>query len=388
MGAKDILRVLYSPQKAFKDIIQNPSYLGPLVLLIIFVVAQDGGSYVVASRSYIEQTMPMGDQKDLWTENSAFWQANPGVSISNNTIDFINGTAYYGQTSIQFSIDNGTKLQLALADLGGSINCADDGFNNLSFRIKIAAPIANPTNVTFYLYSLSDSDFFFYDLSYAFSSNTYGKWNNITFQLDSGDWSIHGSPKWSNISSILIESNWDNPSRLNVLIDGLFFRGSFKDPIELYGISYLATSALNAIAPFLFEWLILTVLIYVLIKALKGEVVWKPLMVAVGFALISIVIQALIIAVVYAELPTIYYPLEVLAGVLGEFEIAYQVILDSIAFVTLVGGILQAVIYALTVALCTFIVRSITEFGWIKSLSVSGLALLFTIIILGFVLGI
>ena len=86
----DILRVLYAPQKVFKKIIKNPSYLGPVILLIIFVLAQVGSSYLVASRSYIEQTNPLGDIGDSWTANSLNWDATPGVIITNNTVDFIN----------------------------------------------------------------------------------------------------------------------------------------------------------------------------------------------------------------------------------------------------------------------------------------------------------
>ena len=136
-------------------------------------------------------------------------------------------------------------------------------------------------------------------------------------------------------------------------------------------------------------------------------------MVAVGFALVILVIQSLMLIAVYTTLPNIYYPLEVLAGVSGEFQAAYQVILDAIATVTLVSAIIQLVIYGWTAVLGTFITRAITsdkkiaeqvskgkvasdttissdvtEFGWMKCLLVSGLSLFLTIIILGLLLGI
>jgi len=87
--ARDLLRVIYAPHKVFKEIIKNPSYLGPMILLIIFVLAQLGSSYVVASKTVIEQTMPLGDRADEWTANALDWNSNQGVKISNNTIDFI-----------------------------------------------------------------------------------------------------------------------------------------------------------------------------------------------------------------------------------------------------------------------------------------------------------
>jgi hypothetical protein len=156
---------------------------------------------------------------------------------------------------------------------------------------------------------------------------------------------------------------------------------------------------LNAITPFIFQWLLLTGLIYVIIKGLKGNVTWKPLMVAVGFALVTMVIQALILIAAYTALPKIYYPLEWLAGVPGESDVAYQFISNEVAQVSLVAGIIQVVVYVWIVALGAIITRDITapvgegvpgvqQFGWIKSILVSGASFLLTLLILGFILGI
>jgi len=385
--ANDILKVLYAPQKAFKEIVQNPRYLGPFILLIIFVVAQVGSSYVVASRSYIEQTMPAGDQGDVWTQNAALWQANSGVTVSNNTADYINGT-YYGSISIEFSASNASSVWMELNNLDGSVDCGVDGFKNVSLRVKIVTPDVKPENVSLYLYSLSVSNFY-YDLTNAFSNSTVNVWNNITLPVGSGDWlSSNTAASWENITSLKMDFAWSSNSSIDLRIDGLFFRGVFKDPLEIYGVSYFATSALNAVTPFLFQWLLLTGLMYVIIKGLKGNVTWKPLMVAVGFALVTMVVQALILIVTYTTLPNIYYPLEVLAGVPGEFDVAYQVILNAIATVTLIGGIVQIAVYVWTIALGAIITRAITAFGWLKSLLVSGASFLLTLLILGFILGV
>lgn len=413
MVANDVLRVLYAPHKVFKDIIQNPRYLGPFILLIIFVVAQIGSSYVVASRSYIEQTMPVGDEGDVWTENAVLWQAGPTVTVRNNTADFINSTLYYGSTSIEFAASNASNVWMELNSLDGSVNCGADGFKNVSLRVKLVAPDVKPENVSLYLYSLSGSSFY-YDLTQKFSSSDVNVWNNITLTVGSGDWiSSSADATWENITGLKMDFTWPSNSSITLRVDGLFFRGNFQDPFERYGSSYLISSALNAIAPFLFEWLLLTGLMYLLIKGLKGNVVWRPLMVAVGFALITLVIQALILAVVYTSLPSLYYPLEVLAGTPGEFEVAYQVILDEIASVNMVSYILQLVVWVWTIALGTFITRAITSdkkiaeqvsmgkpaldttisgevtgFSWMKCLLVSGVSVFLTSIILSFLLGI
>lgn len=400
MFADDILKVLYAPHKAFKKIIHEPKYLGPFIVLIIFVVAQIGSAYVVASKSYIEQTFPATGQGDAWTENATLWQASPGVTVSNNTIDYMNST-YYGSTSIDFSASNVSSVWMEnnWNGLNGSVNCGADGFKNVSFRIKIVAPDAKPENVTLYLYSLSGSNFH-RDLSSLFSNSTFNVWNNITVPVgsESGWVSSSAEANWE-IAGIKMEFTWSSNQSVDLRVDGLFFRGIFKDPLEMYGVSYLASSALNAVTPFLFQWLLLTGLIYVIIKGLKGNVVWKPLMVAVGFALVAMVIQAVILAVVYTTLPKIYYPLEVLAGVSGEFQVAYQVILDAIATVSQIGGIVQIAVYVWTVVLGAIITHEITgiavegapslpQFGWMKSILTSAASFVLTLLILGFVLGI
>ncbi|MCW4045440.1 MAG: hypothetical protein NWE94_08000 [Candidatus Bathyarchaeota archaeon] len=398
MVADDILKVLYAPHKAFKKIIQEPKYLGPFVLLIIFVVAQLGSAYVIASKSYIEQTLPAVGQGDMWTQDSALWQASSGVVVSNNTLDYVNST-YYGKNSVQFSASNLSSIWLELKDFGQSVNCGVAGFKNVSFRIKVASPSAKPECVTLHLYSLSGSSFT-RDLTSEFSASSGNVWSNITVQVGSGiGWTSSGAEaKWENITGIKLEFAWSSDQNVDLRVDGLFFRGIFMGPLEMYGVSYLASSALNAITPFLFQWLLLTGLIYVLIKGLKGNVVWKPLMVAVGFALVAVVVQAVILTGVYTTLPRISYPLEVLAGVSGEFQIAYQVILDSIATVSTISGYIQIAIYVWIVALGALIVRDITaqpvqnapsfqQFGWMKSLLTSVASFLLTLLILSFVLG-
>ena len=418
MAAKDILEVLYAPHKVFKKIVQNPGYFGPFVLLLIFVLAQIGTSYVTGSRLYIEQVMPVGTEADAWTESATLWQANPGVVVSDNNVDFINGSEailgfpdYYGNSSIEFAISDNNTLQMSLNDFGSQVNCGANGFTELFFRVKIVTPDANPENVTLTLYSLTDANFFYYDLTSDFATNVANFWSNISVPVGSGDWLSNGIPIWENITGLKLEFAWSTSADIDLRLDSLFFRSSFGTQIELIGgvLPFIANSALNAFAPFLFEWLLLTGLIYLLIKGLKGNVVWRPLMVAVGYALITMVIQAVIVTVVYTTLPDLYYPLEILAYVPGEFEAARDVLLSQLANINMVEYIIQAAVWVWTVALGTFIVRAMTgdkkiaeqvgmgkaaldatassdvmEFSWMKCLLVSGASMFLTIMILGF----
>jgi hypothetical protein len=414
---QDIIRVLYAPHKAFKAIVQKPGYLVPIFLLIIFVLAQVGSSYVIGTRSYIEQTLPTGVDGDVWTDNATLWQANPGVTITNNYVKYINATPaisgfpdYYGNSSVEFKESNSSLIQMALTDLGGQVDCGANGFQNFSFRVNIVSPAPTPESVNLTLYALGDFDFFSYDLTSAFSNSVANVWNNLTIPVGSGDWSTIGSPSWENITSLKLDFSWSSSSDVDLLVDGMFFKGKFETQIDLIGATaYLANSTLNGFAPFLFEWLILTGIMYLLIKGLKGDVVWKPLMVAVGYALITLVIQSIIITGIYTTLPNLYYALDILNYIPGEFQAAYDVLLNQIADVNTASYVVQAAMWVWTVALGAFVTRAITgskeiaehvsmgkpaleapasgevtAFSWMKCLLVSGASLFLAIVIMGF----
>ena len=401
MALTNILKVFYAPHKLFKEIVQKPTYLAPLIVLIVFVVVQFGASYVVATHSFLEQTMPTADQKDVWTENPTLWMAGSGVAISANHNDYINASDYYNNTSIEFKVSNSSGLQMALTTLDGSVNCGADGFKNMSFRVKSVEPSDRPYNVALYLYSLNDTNFFLYDLTSKFSNSSASVWNNITIPVGSGDWTSSGTPKWENITSLRIDFAWNNSSNIDVRIDGLFFRGMYETPLVVFGSTYLLTSLVSSLTSFLFQWLVMTALMYLIIKGLKGKVLWKPLMVAVGVTLATLIVQAVILVVAYSTLPNIHYPLELLAGVPVEYNVAYQALLNSIATVTLIAGIVQVAVLAWNSGLGTFITRAVTgiappspvdesapsapqPFAWSKCFFVSIASVLLTLVILYF----
>jgi len=361
MVVTEILKVFYAPHKVFKEIVQKPSYIAPLVVLVLFVIVQFGSSYVVASRSFIEQTMPTEVQKDAWTENATLWRAGSRVVISENNFDFINASAYYNNTSIEFKVSNSSSIQIELTALDGSVNCGADGFKNMSFRTKILAPSTKPENVTLLLYSLGVSNYFTYDLTPAFSNYTANVWNNITVPVGSGSWLTNGVPNWENVTSLRIDFQWETESNLDLRIDGLFFRGIYKTQIEIYGNAYLLSSAFGSATDFLLQWVVLAAVMFLLIKGLKASVFWKPLLISVGVALIILVVQSIALSAAFSTLPNLYYPIEYLAGVSGEFEAAYKVLVDSVASVNTITGAVIIIILAWNVALGAFIVREVTS---------------------------
>ena len=73
--------------------------------------------------------------------------------------------------------------------------------------------------------------------------------------------------------------------------------------------SYLAL-ALQVV----FTWIILTAIIYLFFKALKTDVVWKPLLIAIGFSTIAMVVREVINLVASLAMPAIYMPYDVTSG--------------------------------------------------------------------------
>ena len=407
MVINDILKVLYAPHKVYKAIIQNPKYLGAFIVLLLFVAVQTGADYVYASKTYPEQTLPAADQGDVWTQNATLWQANSGVIITNNHVDFINSTPiisgsppYFGSSSIKFAASSISNVNLNMSSFGGPVNCGADGFKNITLTVKLVTPDVKPENVTLYLYSVSDSNFFSYDLTSLISNGAVNVWNNITVPVGTGAWvSSNSAASWGKITSLKMDFVWPTDSNVDLRIGGVFFRGIFKTPLETYGNEVLLFNfALSYSTHFILQWLLFTALMYLLIKGLKGNALWKTLMVAVGFAFVTMVVQALILLVAYAQSPDLYLPLEALAGSADLNLVLSKTALGAINFLNLTQSVASVIVFVWTIALGAIITRSITapvpaaegtpvmsqQFGWMKSVLVSGASFLLMLLIVGF----
>jgi hypothetical protein len=381
---KNIFKVIYAPRKAFNEIIQNPKYIGPILIMLLFTVANMGFMYTLISKTYAEQTLPTAEQRDIWTENSALWTA-PNVTIKDNFVDFINGT-YYGNRSIEFSIVNNTQISMQLNDIG-SVNCSSpDGYKNLYVRIKRISPEDTPENVTIYLFSATSSDSFHYDLTDRFSNSALNVWNNLTIQLESG-WDSIGNASWENITGLKLEFGWLNNSNITLLVDGLFFGGIFESPVENV-TNYMINFSIVTVMQFVIKWVFLGGLLYLMTRAFKAKTVWRPLLILAGFALITMFVQAVINVATFSTLPTLYYRFELLGGVKGESENAYNEILNNTWLVSQINGYIQIVVHFWTIALCAIATRLLAEFAWSKSLLIATVAYFVTIMAQGFILGI
>ena len=383
MFAYGIFKIIYSPFKAFKEIIEKPKFIGPFLVMILFIVANLAFVYVAVSKTHVEQTLPTASQLDEWTENRTLWVSNAKVTESD---DCVNGS-YYGSKSIEFSTVNDTQIWMELNNIG-PVNCSGiEGYKNMSFRIKmICSTIIKLSNASLFLYS-SQADYFYYNLTKHLTPFNNTIWNNLTIPIgpESGSW-LNGPTRadWSNITRLRFE--FELPENTNVTrLDGLFFRGVFKSELE-NAASYMPSYSLSAFMQFTIRWGILGGILYMISKALGSKAAWKPLLILVGFALITVFIQTIINTGVYATLPTLYYPLEFLGGVQGEYEIAYNKILEETWLVYMIGNYVQIAIYIWTIALCAIATRLLAEFSGSKSFLVAMAAYVITVLVESFIL--
>lgn len=383
---KNIFKVIYAPQRTFREIMQNPKYIGPLLILIFFTVANTGFIYIMISKTHVEETLPIAEERDRWTENRTFWTQTPGVNITENDVDYINGT-YYGNKSIEFSIVNSNFISMQLNDIG-PVDCSEqEGYKNLSLRIKQISPESNPENVTIYLFSSTSSDYFQSNLTENFSNSTSGIWNNLTIPLGTERWLKASAADWGNIKGITLEFTWSNDYNITLLVDGLFFRGIFTSLAESASTAYMLNFSLLYVMQFVIQWVILSGLIYIMTKAFGAKTVWRPLLILVGFALVTLFVQAIVNLAAFSTLPALYYPLELIGGVKGESEIAYSKLLEETWLVSMINRYLQVIVYMWTILLSAITIRLLAEFPWIKSLLIATVAYLVSILAESFILG-
>ena len=388
MYVSKVLKVLYSPRKTLKEVIQDPKYVGPLLIMILLIAANVGSAYLVFSKVHDEQVLPNGTKLDEWTQNSTFWTSNALVTESS---DSITGT-YYGNASMAFSIQNVTQVSMRLNGIG-SINCsAPNGFSLLSFRIKWTDPVTKPEDVEIQMFSANSSDYFYNNLTGTFANFIYNVWNNLTdasaIPLGAGWNSTGPNVDWGNVTGLQMQFTWAGNSNITLLVDGLFFLGPYESRLETAGTTYLLSYGLMSGAmQFVLTWIVLSGLIYIVVRAFGGKLVWRPVFIAVGFILITMFIGTLITAIGYSTWPTIRIPFDLFGGVQGEGQAASKTISDQTSLVYEVTTIAQYIMWLWTAVLASLITRLTAEFSWAKSVLVGALAYFITILVVGFMVG-
>jgi len=381
---KQILKTLYAPHKAFREIIQNPKYLGPLLIMVMLVIANVAFTYAATTKTIVEYSTPTGEKLDEWTENSTLWTSNAAISESNDSIT----GGYFGNASIAFAVKNATQVWANLDNVG-PVNCSGpDGFDKLSFRTKWTTLQTQPANITIKLFSNSSTDYFSYSPTVNTLNLTYNIWNNLTIQLNNTDWS-NSTPdvNWTKITEFRLELAWNESSNITLLVDGLFFHGPFSSLYENAGSLYMINYAILGFMQFIVTWVVLAGLTFILTKAFGEKLVWKPLLILVGFVLVTMFVQALVNAIAYATLPNMRYPFELLVGVKGEAQAVVDSIDSQTVIVAYIQRIMQIAVGIWTIALVALAVRILAAISWVKSIAIAAIAYIVTLLVESFIVG-
>ncbi len=387
MQIPNILEVIYAPHKALKKLAEHPTIVAPILVLLIYLVANVGYFYVSAAKVNLEQTVPAGTIDNEWTQNVTLWTSNvQNISLSD---DFLNGTTYllsqyYGNSSLAFSTANNTEVWMQLQGIG-PINCTSpEAYDKLSFRLKWSGPSANPVNVTIQLFSANSSGSFYKSLEPDFASSVGGQWNNETTLLGAEGWSAtSGTSDWSNIVGLKLDFTWQESSNITLQIDGVFFHGPLESYFDIYGSGYLLNVALSNVLQFTITWVILSALVYLLAKFLRGQLVWRIVLIPIGAVLITLFVLAVVNLIGTASVPNVNYSFELLSGFKGEpaTDSAYNSIINQTQIANLVGMYGWYAIQIWTAILCSVAVRVLAGFTWMKSILVGAMAYLICLII-------
>lgn len=379
-----IMEVLYAPHKAFKEIVQEPKYIGLILILVLFIATSTMYGYTILSKSYVEKILPNVDpsigQFDTWTENSTMWSSPQRAEITEDFNDFINGS-YYGNRSIVFSVPKSSKISMTLMEIG-PVNCSGpEGYKNLSLRIKIVDPKIVPSTASIYLFSGKGSNYFYYNLTDSLSRSTAGAWINLTIPLATENW-VKSNGDWSNITGVGLAFDWPKDYNISVLVDGLYFRGIFKTPIEIDATGYLLSYSVSSLLQFTILWFSISGIIFIVLRIFRVATVWKPILVSVGSALIILSVQALVnMVAVLLTLANIYYPLEYFGGTMTEMIAVATKMSEQASLFLTVRSYIEIAIYTWITLLCTIANRLLTQLSWTKSFLASAVALFFAHII-------
>jgi hypothetical protein len=303
-----IFKVIYSPFKAFKEIIQKPKYIGPVLIMVLFVLASIGSEYARASKLYVQQTLPNTldpYNPDPWTENCTMWISNAEITCNND--DFL-----LGRKSIQFNIIDNDIIWMELKNFG-QINClSTDGYKNLSFCIKWINPTADPPqNASLYLSSMDTTDQFYYDLAERINQTENDKWNNFTIPLglDAEQWvNKSAQTAWNNITGLKLDLVWaqSTGSNLTILVDKVYFQSANFEPLTSSMGSIIVFSAFNAVTTFCIYWMVSGVAVFVAGKMFKIKAEFRVFLIIVGYALIAMVVMQVLFSILYLLIAPLY----------------------------------------------------------------------------------
>jgi len=348
--AHDVLKTLYSPLKAFEEIVKKPDIKGPLLILALFLIITAGLQYASAVKVSDEEPMT---NRDEWTE-TAEWTLKWASNGEESTRD---ADSVSGNYSVVSSVVANESIWMKLTGIG-PINCSGDGtYERLSFRIKWVHGngIFPYSEAALQLLSNNENESSKLDFSDKIS-NSSGKWSNVTVDVGPKSQGWEPIPSWENVTGLEFRLVWLVPSNLTMKIDDLYF-AKFVPLTKYYFDGWFSSLMMSALSFFL-NWGVYGGILLLVIK-LFGEKAgsWKELFVVVGYLFSVRIVYLLVTVALIPTLPEVR--LENLA------EIWYPTLpYQAILYLSVVTDVWMAV-------LCTIAVRFFCNFTWKKAIGIA-----------------
>jgi len=397
----DIFKVIYSPVKAFREVLENPRYVGPVLIIIISLFLTMGTNYVSVSKHYVETITPTSP-RDAWTnmtDPSLMWITNASVGsvagVSNANSDLL-----AGNYSVGAIVTNASEVWLKTnATSIGTINCSNSGFRTFYYKLmyvgfnQTQAP-QNPQSASLRMFSYNnESRYFEFDLLSNSQRylNTSQAW--IDANLILSDWKeINVSAAdWSNITGFEFVLVFPQTGQLFLYLNDLHFGGKYELLTDAVGFSYWLSSTLVGSAFDIFlRWLIFAGLLWLTVKVFKSEggSPFRTLLIVVGYAFAIAFVYVPIDILSVSQLPLLYFPDKVIFPLTGR-ELAASSLATSNIYATywtstVPYNIFIGVWYAShvwTIGLFSIALKILQNFSWKKAVLISAMAYIMALVI-------
>jgi len=400
MIVKDILRVIYSPVKAFESIVKKPDIRGPIIILALVLASAAIEQYIISSKILLtKERMPGNDE---WTEpkipSSWKWSSNG----PNGTVSFDNVTYVIGNYSVKSVVSNNTSIWMKITNIG-TLNCSgDEGYKRLSFWINWNHQSrAFPSNLTLKLFSMTESQYFELNATNLISKFS-GNWSipvsGVDVGLGSPDWvSSLNPPSWEKITGLEFVLKWASPYRANLTmnIDDLYFvKKSFSFlTTNSFGDSIVSALILRIDPPstvigFFLTWITYLGSFFVISSILHQKLgSWRTLFIMIGYTLAIAIVGVLVRAILYLSLPALSFPLSSWPPLTVSDSIRASIIVECFWYSTIAYPLSLIANLGLDigiVALCAVSIRTLGRLSWKKAAILAAVAYFIKFFLFGF----
>jgi hypothetical protein len=385
----DVFKVIYSPVKAFREVLENPRYFGPVIIIVISLFLTIGTQYVSVSKHYVETITPTS--RVYWTNatppSPSLWTLNAApadlTAVPNNSSALL-----AGNYSVRALVSNKTEIWLKITT-NGTINCSgSSGFKTLYYKLMYTCTLPQPiSNATLRLYSFkNESNYFKFNLNSTRYLNSSGSWidANVTLGEKALNWTVgSGSPSWSNITGIEFRLEFPNNGTMSLLLNDLYFGGRYEALLNVFGFSYwLSSTVMSSVFDILLRWLIFAGLLWLTVRVFQPQgSSFRTLLIVVGYAFAIMFVYVTIDMLSISQLPLLYFPNKVIFPLTGReiqnASIATNNIYNAywtptIAYDAFIGA--WYVSHVWTIGLFAIAMRTLQNISWKKALLISIIA--------------